>query len=39
MLSITCTSRNSLFGCNWLQFLPAIQLIRPKVFSFSTALC
>ncbi len=39
IFSITCTSCNSLFGCNWLQFLLEIQLIRPKEFSLSTTLC
>jgi hypothetical protein len=40
ILSITCTSRISLFGCNWLQFLPKLQLILLlRLLSFLTTRC
>ena len=40
IVSITCTSRISLFGCNWLQFLIELQLIRLlRPLSFSTTRC
>jgi hypothetical protein len=40
ILSITCTSRISLFGCNWLQFLLKLQLILLlRLLSFSTTRC
>ena len=40
MFSITCTSRISLFGCNWLQFPPELQLILLlRLLSFSTTRC
>ena len=40
ILSISCTSRISLFGRNWLQFLSELQLILLlRLLSFSTTRC
>ena len=40
ILSITCTSRVSLFGCNWLQFPSELQLtIVPRLLNLLTTLC